>query len=321
MALPIFLYPSMSDDIKEGIFQAKRYIFSYSGADGQEHGLVCETDALSPSSNCLRTDGIWSADRHNLIVRREIALKKYRNLFGEDGVACRSARLGLSMIWTSPDSRQRGATKIMEFGLSEDQIASQRDSTFTEGEIDFTFPAARIRGEITFSVILYIARAGIPADNESHLANEEGLVLGTFDTFTLRIDGTGSLFPVFEVHEIDQPLWRVRCDWTDPTMDLFSETVSIYINAAHKNFRFIDRTQKTFCAQLLVEVMSAALCCIIEKVRSEKYLDQILGDEEVESGSVGEVVRYFSNTLGWDFSTPERLSVSTRTFFDKKVNE
>ena len=114
-------------------------------------------------------------------------------------------------------------------------------------------------------------------------------------------------------------MWYVRCDWTDPLSDPFAESVSINLNTAHKNYKFIDRTQKTFCAQLLVEVMSSALCCIIEKIRSEKYLDQILSDDEVESGSVGEVVRYFANTLEWDFSTPDKLSLSTRKFFDGRL--
>jgi hypothetical protein len=65
--------------------------------------------------------------------------------------------------------------------------------------------------------------------------------------------------------------------------------------------------------------MSSALCCIIEKIRSENYFEQILGDEDMEHGSVGEAVRYFSNTLGWDFSTPDKLSLSTRKFFDRRI--
>ena len=65
--------------------------------------------------------------------------------------------------------------------------------------------------------------------------------------------------------------------------------------------------------------MSSALCCIIEKIRSEKYLEQILGDEEMERGSVGEAVRYFAYTLGWDLSSPDKLSLSTRKFFDGRI--
>ncbi len=319
MAAPIFLYPSLTDEIRDSIFQAKKYSFSYTDHDSQEQDLEYEVSEINSSVNCLKTDGIWSAEKFNLHVRRSIALRKYRNLFGPDGLACRNAQLGVSLVWTSPDSRQRSAIPVVIFGVSEKQLSENRDHTFTEGEVDFTFASSKIRGDVRFSLVLYIAEAGIPSEEETHLANEAGFVLGEFDSFTLRIDGTGSLFPVFEVHQKDQPLWYVRCDWTDPTSDAFAESVSININAAHKNFKFIDRKQKTFCPQLLVEVMAAALCCIIEKLRSEKYLDQILGDDEMEAGSVGEVVRYFSDTLEWDLSSPDTLSLSTRKFFDRRL--
>lgn len=321
MATPVFLYPSLRDNIKENIFQAKKYSFSYTGSDGTPKGLDYEPAEINMSINCLKTDGVWNADKNNLFVKRNIALKNYRTLFGSNGVACKNARLGLSLVWTSSDSRQRGAQSIVEFDISEEQFAEKHDRTFVEGEIELEFTKAKIRGDIEFSVVLYIAKAGIPNDTEFHLANEEGFVLGTFDSFVLRIDGDGSLFPVFEVCEKDKPLWYIRCDWVDPMVDQFAETVSININTAHKNFKFIDRSQRTFCSQLLVEVMSSALCCIVERIRSEHYLEQILGDEKMEAGSVGEAIRYFSDTLEWDLSTPDNLSLSTRSFFDRRLND
>lgn len=321
MATPIFLYPSLTDDMKEGIFQAKKYSFSYTDNEGFEKELEYEEMEVNSSINCLRTNGVWSADKYNLYIRREIALKHYRKLFGPEGLACQDAHLGLSVVWTSPDSRQRGAEPIMVFGVDHEQMKEKQDTTFAAGEIDFKFPCAKVRGDIRFSVVLYIAESGTPTAEEYHLANEAGLVLGEFDSFVLRIDGTGSLFPIFEFGDKEQPLWYVRCDWTDPTSDSFSETVSININTAHKSYKYIDREHKSFCAQLLVEVMSSALCCIIEKLRSEKYLDQILGDDEMEAGSVGEAVRYFENTLEWDFSTPDKLSLSARKFFGGRLSD
>ena len=207
----------------------------------------------------------------------------------------------------------------MTISVSNEDFAEKYDQTFAESEIDIEFSRAKFRGDINFSVVLYVAESGTPTEDELHLANEEGFVLGEFDSFKLRLEGTGSLFPIFEVHEKGQPLWYVRCDWTDPVSDSFAESVSININTAHKNYKYIDRSQKTFCPQLLVEVMSSALCSIIEKLRSEKFLDQILGEDEMDSGSIGEIVRYFSETLGWDLTTPDKLSLTTRKFFDGRI--
>ena len=322
MPSPIFLYPSLTDDIKnEGIFQAREYSLSYTDKDGYEKTLNYETAETGSSINCLKTDGVWNADKHNLCIKRSVVMRKFRNLFGTDGLACRNAKLGISLVWKSQDSKQRGAEPVMIFGIEPDVFGNKHDHTFCEGVVDIEFTCAKLRGDVTLSTVLYIAEAGIPDADELHLANEEGYVLGEFDSFTLRLDGTGSLFPIYEVHEKDKPLWYVRCDWTDPVSDSFSDTISININTAHKNFRFIDRTQKTFCHQLLVEVMSSALCCIIEKIRSENCLELIFSDTESDNGSIGEVIRYFADTLGWDFSSPDSLSLSTRKFFDGRMSE
>ena len=322
MSAPIYLYPTLSKAMKEaGIFQGKKYSFSYTDNLGIEKELNYDIASVDSPINCLKTDGVWSPDKNNIILKRTIALKKFRQLFGPEGLACRNAKLGLSLKWTSSDSRQRGSEPILTFSVVKEDWLESKDHSFVEGEIELEFSIAKLRGDIEFSSVLYIAEAGSPRDDETHLANEEGFVLGEFDSFILRIDGTGSLFPVFEVYEKDQPLWYVRCDWTDPITDSFAESVSINLNTAHKNFKYIDRTQKSFCSQLLIEVMASALCCIIEKIRSEQYLEQILGDESLEPGSIGEVIRYFANTLGWDFSTPDNLSLSTRKFFDGRISE
>ena len=234
MSKPIFLYPSLNDELRDGVFQAKKYTIYYVNNDEFEKELEYEPADIGTAINCLKTDGVWNADKFNLCLKRAIALKGFKKLFGPDGIACRNAVLGVSVIWTSPDSRQRGSKAVMTIDVNVEDLSVKQDHTFNEGEIDIAFSAAKIRGDVNFSVVLYIAKAGVPEEDEMHLANEEGFVLGELDSFTLRIEGSGSLFPVFEVYEQEQPLWYVRCDWTDPVSDSFSETVSININTAQK---------------------------------------------------------------------------------------
>ncbi len=317
MSKPIFLYPTLSDSMQEKVFCARDYCFSYL-KDGEEKDLGFE-EGIKESVGYLKTDGVWSADKYNLIVRRHVAVKSYRQMFGPDGVACKDSRLGLSLVWTSRESRQRGAVPILDFGISEEQYGTAADDTFTEGELYIEFPSAKLRGSIEFTIILYIERPGNPADDEKHLANGKGFVLGSFDSFSLSIDGSGSLFPVCEVPLAGNPLWNVKCNWTDPLSDSLSDSVSININTAHRNYKYIDKTQRTFCGQALVEVMSSALCCIIEKLRSDNELDQILMNNDPEPGTICDAVLYFANTLGWDMESPEKLSYSTRKFFEERL--
>ena len=125
MATPIFLYPSLTNEMRNNIFQSKKYGFSYADTDGMERDLEYESSEISSAVNCLRTDGIWSPEKHNLRVKRTIALRKYRSLFGSEGLACKNARLGVSLVWTSSDSRQRGAVPVLVFGISEEQFADR----------------------------------------------------------------------------------------------------------------------------------------------------------------------------------------------------
>lgn len=40
MSKPIFLYPSLNDELKDGIFQAKKYEISYTYVGGEEKSLI-----------------------------------------------------------------------------------------------------------------------------------------------------------------------------------------------------------------------------------------------------------------------------------------
>lgn len=321
MASPIFLYPSLTEDLRSSVFQSKPYVLSYEDAYGNEKDLEYEPSEISSLINCIKTDGVWDADKNNLYIRRTIALRKYQKLFGPDGIACRTAKLGVSMVWTSSDSRQRGAQKIMIICADEACREDKNDHSFAEGELDFEFTCAMVRGDVSLSIVIYIAEAGCPCEDETHLANEEGFVLGEFDSLVLRFDGTGSLFPVFEVHDSSKPLWYVRCDWTDVMTDSFADAVSINLNTAHPDYKYINSTEKTFCMPLLRENLSAALCCIIEKIRSEGELDHVLGEQDLETGSVAEAIRYFFDTFGWDFSSPEKMSLDIRKFFEERMKQ
>ena len=146
-------------------------------------------------------------------------------------------------------------------------------------------------------------------------------ILGELEgKFVIRLDGVGSVFPVYEIHEPGQPLWYVKCDWDDPTYDLFSDCVAININTAHKNYKYLDKTKRTFDEQLLKEIMASALGVIITKLKEqENYWDVTTIGEDLQSGSVSEAINYFINTLEWDVSGPESLSLSIRKFFDQRM--
>lgn len=313
MANDILLYPFLNEDLQKKIrFQKSKFYFYYKDKNNQEHELKDEPIEAQSSIYCIKDEnGVWTQDDYNFCLRRRYCLRTFQCLFGAEGVVCKSAKLGLAMIWTSSDSKQRGVIQIGSFGNTDNIL-----DAVAEKEFD----VAQLRGEVDFSTVLYIAEAGIPEMDEIHLANTNGYVLGELENYVVKLDGNGSTFPVFEVSEPGQPLWYVKCDWIDPTADSFSDCVSINLNTAHKNYRYINRNEKVFNPQLLSEIMASAIAIIVEKVRLQPaFWDQIMGNDSLEQGSVGQALYYFMETLEWDLSTPESVSLSVRKFFDQRM--
>ena len=313
MVNTVMLFPSLNEELLKRIrFQKQKYIFYYIGKDHEEHELKDEPIEALSSIYCIKDEeGEWTQDRYNIGFRRRYCLRTFQCLFGENGIACKNALLGLAIVWTSSDSKQRGVVPVGTFS-AKDQILDVEAEKF--------FDRAQLRGEIELTTVIYLAKAGKPEGNELHLANINGYILGELETFTIKLDGTGSAFPVFEVSDPGQPLWYVKCDWIDPTEDQFEDCVSINLNTAHKNYKYIDRNQKTFNACLLSEIMASAISNIIEKVRLQTvYWDQVLSNDNLDEGSVGQAIFYFTDTLEWDLSTPESVSLSARKFFDQRM--
>lgn len=310
----ILLYPSLTDELKGMIrVQERKYEFYYNNKEGEEKILVDEPIEAMPSICCIKDEeGIWTQDDYDLGFRKKYCLRTFQCLFGKNGIASINSKLGLAIVWTSSDSKQRGVVEIGRFGYSDDIL---------DVEVEKLFGKAQLRGEVNFTTILFVAEVGTPTEDELHLANHSGYVLGELeDSFTIRLDGNGSVFPVFEVAEKRQPLWYVKCDWIDPTIDSFSDYVSINLNTAHKDYKYIDRKQKYFNSQLLTEIMASAICVIIERLRTETgYWEQIMGNDSLEQGSVGQAVYYFAETLEWDLSTPESVAICTRKFFEQRM--
>ncbi len=308
----ISLFPTIKNSLFNKIrYQPSEYSFYYT-RNYEKFSLYSEEiDGNVSIHKIVDNDGIWTPDDYNLCFKRKYSLRTYQYLFGENGVACKNAVLGLAIVWTSADSKQRGVIEIGEIRNSNDEL---------ELELDYEFSKAQLRGIVEFTTIVYIKKTGISSSNEKHLANTCGYILGRFDNYIIKLDGMGSVFPVYETSEPNKPLWYIKCEWEDPTDEQFIESVSLYINTAHKNYKYLDKKKRTFDEQLLKEIMSSALLIIITKIKEqENFWDATVNGEDLQKGSVSEAVNYFINTLGWDVSSLESTSTSIRKFFDQRM--
>lgn len=314
MSINFSLFPTLTEELLGKIrFQPRPYEFYF---DSDTERLPLTKEQVNGSEKYYKLsdeNGLWNLDEYNLILKREYTIKSFSNLFGIDGIVCRNAELGLAIMWTSKSSNIRG---IIDVGAIKNTSDNEKVLT-----VEKKFDVAMLRGEIDLKSIIYIKKSGNPTLKEEFLANQEGYILGTLDEETIILDGNGSIFPIYEICDVNQPLWYVKCDWDDPTIDLFKDVVAIYLNRAHKSYiKYLDPIKKAyFNQQLLKEIMASALMIIILKLKETEYWNQTINGENLDRGSVSEAVYYFVNTHRWDTSSPERLSITIREFLDDRM--
>lgn len=314
MAKTISLHPELTEELKNKLrFTGSEYQFYYTNNDN-EYDLICEDiDGSTLLRKITDKNGTWTPDDYNIGIRRTFECASCINLFGPNGIACRSAIIGVALMWSSYESRQRGTIAFGEI---------HNEHKIQQFDLDYTFNVAQLRGKVEFKIVLYIKEPGIPENDEKFLANQRGYLLGAIDDeLMLILDGSGSLFPIYEENKIGGPLWRVTCDWEDPLYDLFGESVKIYLNKKHPSFKYIDNKNKQkFNMQLFQEIIASAMTVIVMKLKSEEETWAIIEQgSNIQRGSLAEVITYNRETLGWKTDKPESLSLSIREYFEKRM--
>ncbi len=314
MAKNISLYPMLTKKRAREIFTIPIPTLRYTRS-GQKWQLTLD-DPESSNTSISDDNGYWNPDEYDLYFEWLITYKNacwlYNSELWEYACACSSAIIGVALSWYSSDSKRR-YTKPIDILINDNALHSIK--------CEEHFNIAELRGEVGFSIILYIKEAGSPKEDELHLANTPGTVLGEIDSITLSLDGNGSYFTIYEVSRPGQPLWDVEYIMDDPSTDLFSECVSICLNKAHKKFPLVQRGNGLFCQQMLNEIMANAMAIVIEMVRSHEKDDNFDCLSNVEEGSVAQALLYFKDKLLWDFSTPITVSHSARLYIEKNIKD
>lgn len=308
----ISLYRILNSSTSNDVFDIQPYSLKYIDEDNQSCPLGLESDSIRHNLYFIKDpDSIWTHDDYGFIIQSKIVINDPSSLFGpgSNTVACADATLGLAFQWSSKMSSRKSTRKIGSFKQCD------RDLNFTIIE---QFGRCQFREQVNFSIILYLETPGSPQEDEDLFINQQGYLLGELNPITIQIDGNGSMLPVFYEDVRGAALWRVNCNFVDPSVDSFSDSdiVSITINRSNPNFKYIDKKNEAYNPQMANEVMSAAISMIIESFRAIDPNFNSLKDPE--NGSISDAVRYFKDVLSWDLSTPITINKSIREAFENK---
>lgn len=307
MSVSLSLFPILDENIYMKIgFEASPFEFYYY-YHGEKRPLEVKGLGDGTSFGLVDPKGDWNPDEFGFTLRRECVIRHPDTLFGSGGVAPSSATIGLAAMWLSRSSKTRGCVRFNE--------SIRRSQTPAVRTFEHTFAPGTFRGQITLNTVIFLDECSYYG-KENQFAKHPGTLLGELDSCKVIIDGQGSVFPIVEVDEPSQPLWRVECNWNDPLVESFdAESVVVCLNRAHPAYKELMR-ENMKQSYLLKEVVAGALHIIVQNAQTSEFWADIL-DGKSDEGSIGEALHYFVKTLEWNTSTPERLAWSIRDYLDR----
>ena len=319
MINPLHLYPTLHEDDIQNLFSplfytengeskcSYNFFYPY---NGNWTNLDLKRDEFNSFYMLEDENSDWTPDNYPLHYKRELTIYNPSSLYGsgEKAIAAKKAKIGLALRWTSKGSKRRGAIKVSDIPCQEKNIVIP---------IKGSFPAGDLYGEISFGLIVYISEAGVIEEGEEIYANTVGDILGEVDSLTITLDGYGSSMPIYECSIKGGNLWSVNCNWQDPAIDPFSQTVSIYINKSNALYKFIDRRNKKYYNKaMLHQIIASAMAAVIENLRSKDHDLKCL--EKFEEGSVAQAIKYFCDMHKWDITNPTKTIDTINKFFESK---
>ncbi len=295
-------YPYLSKDLldKAGCSTGE-YEFSYCNNNGLKISL--ERDGRN-SSNFKLKDllEIWKLDEDGVTIEKKVSIAYPNLLFGEDGVACEDAEIGICLIWTNNRLTQTGYI----LPASEISRPTGREYIFTH-----TFGPGTIAGSLDLSVNFYIkSAADIVKENELHLMNEEGVSVGEIDRITVDFDSMNMEFPIQEVTSKTEPLWWIELSqWEDPkTVEEFTEdNICIYLNTYYSACPVTDGKIKNI--DMLIDILSTSYMMIFQKL-DEEDLRATKDNVGLEPNTICSILHQFvesCNAAELRFESPEAL--------------
>lgn len=253
----------------------------------------------------------WDNRNQSLFLNCKISLENVEKLFGV--ICCSNAILGIGLEWKPEKSRIKYCLKFGEFSKNNNLCE------FSKKDIEIK----NVNSNIIFNWIIYIVDPG-NQDKKSCFGKNTGLILGDGLLWSIIVDGSGSIFPIYEEALPDGPLWKYECDFIDITEDEFSEeNIKIILNKAHKGYQYIQPKSPNYNELMFAELISNAIATVILAIRKKNAEN---GNGELidfskngSKGSILTVLKYFNDTLKFKINgTMIELQDSVKSYFDRE---
>ena len=283
-------------------------LFIYKDEFSVEKQLVFDICENKNYGEFIVSDGVFNPELYDLHLEGSIVLKGSDIFYGSGGIVPESAEFGVAVMWTAIKNNIRGTIncKCVDRG---------------NGVLNFTYEHSFDKGMLAtaleFQYVLYLKSCGEVKENEKHLAQIPGTLLGELGKHTFYLKGNGSQFPICEcdftkeelLKVYKNALWMLDFRSSYPYEDPFDkDNVCLYLNVAHRDFKLLNNSDQENSAgrldnPLLREILASASAVIIQKTVEKLGAEwQILQYDDFETGSVAQAVFRMASKCGLDKS-------------------
>ena len=306
-------YPTLTEEILDSAgSKVDKYVFSYFSGEN-EFGLNQKGSATIKLSDPLE---LWDVERDGITFKKRISFAYPDQLFGENGVACKNAEIGICIIWTNHELTQTGC------------ILPQKDITTPSGrvcEFVHTFESGEIKGDLELSICAYIKKCALEILPGEHvLMNEEGVSVGEIETVVVDFNSVFMDFPIEEYSSDKEPLWWIEFQqWEDPrSIDMFTkENVCLYLNPYYSACPMTDGNIKNI--DLMIDILASAYFMMFDRL-SDDELRATRQNIGLAPNSICSILNYFIGTCNnpeLRFDSPEALMKTLQMNIRKKLTE
>lgn len=245
---PLYKYLN-SNDLETLSFSFGEPSFSFTDEYKNDVPLPSNSDKDAFYIESEKTD--WSSIQNGIKVRinAQISNCKFLNENNPNAIAFPNSELSIALIWVALESRDQGFA--MEVPLQ--SIDAVQNLSF-----DVDFPKGKYHGTIVFSFVLLLNKPG-DVSSTYGINNTKGIILGILDKFKLRLNGEGSIFPVFFQDIKGEELWKLSLDIDDPESNMFDQSIKLLINRKNPDYIYLDRKSSKYCPRLEKEIMAESI--------------------------------------------------------------
>ncbi|MCI1734905.1 MAG: hypothetical protein LKM30_04130 [Bacilli bacterium] len=299
------LFRTIDKDLLSLISMDSTRTYTYHDANGEARPILEKRIDYQGKASFKLDDQtcLWDAQTQPVELNIHLKVSGLCALFSSDHAICYSDTvLGFGIVWKPSKSRLKHAVKLFDFTKDTSDIDIEKDSILLPEMVSNT----------DFNWVIYIVKAGTPND-ENYFGNQEGLVLGSGNLWTLINEGKGSLFPIADYKDPSAPLWKIRCSFSDIYEDMFDEeNVCILLNPANRLYSKTKVDDESYDEDFLFQTLGDALTLLILQIKAKNNDNpQIDFSRSGCQGSIISALLYFKDMLDIKINgSPSELSES-----------